>query len=246
MKNKILLLTAVLGLTSALALGQSFIGNATPDVGDSGVFAFWNFESPPSDGSPVNVTFYGQPGSTEIDLSGFGGNLSNFTGTTINEQPGFADPSNRDFALQTGTGGNAISGTWFQINFNMTNLESLVIDYAVQGSATGPSDVVWQYSTDGSNFTTFGPNVGARSLSRDLASEHFGPITTSALDGLSNVSLRMLFNNGAEGSSTPTATAGNNRIDNLTFSATAIPEPGTLALIGVSALILYFRRRIKA
>jgi len=239
-KNKLTALTlaAALGFAGA-ANGQSFIGNATPGTGDSGVFAYWNFNDIATDGSALEADFYGQAGSTEISFDGYGGNIESFGGSTVNAQDGA--PAGDDLALQNGTD-NAISGTFIEIAFDMSNLEDLFIDYKISGTATGADSAQWSYSTNGSTFTDFGPDVGARDVSTTLASDEFGTISTTALDGASTAFVRLTFDVTTDGSN-----AGNNRFDNLTFSGTVVPEPSAYALLaGMLGLGYVMVRRRRA
>jgi len=161
--------------------------------------------------------------------------LASFGGSSINAQDGAS--AGDDLALQNGTD-NAINDTFIEIAFDMSNLEDLSIDYKISGTGTGADSAQWSYSTDGSTFTDFGADVGARDVGNTLASDEFGSISTSALDGASTAYVRLTFDVTSGGSS-----AGNNRMDNLTFEATAIPEPGTWALIGLGSAVVLWRMR---
>ncbi len=236
-KQKLLTLALAAGFAGA-ANGQTFIGNATPSTGDSGVFAYWNFNSIATDGTALPADFYGQSGSTSISFSGYGGDLDSFTGSSLNAQS--SDPSGGDLALQNGASGG-INGTYIEIAFDMSNLEDLSIEYALRGSGTGVDEAQWSYSTDGTNFTDFGPDVNGNGLSYDLVTNHHSAITTSGLDQSSTAFLRLTMDGGST-----TSSAGNNRIDNLTVSGTfaPVPEPETFgAIAGILALGLAMVRR---
>jgi hypothetical protein len=229
----------IIGLAAAVSLAgghaQVFIGDPTPSAGDTGVFAYWNFNDIATDGSALPADFYGQAGSTSISFDGYGGTLDSFGGSSINAQDGA--PSGDDLALRNGTSG-AINGTFLEIALDMSNLEDLSIEYALRSSGTGVDDVQWSYSTDGVAFTDFGPNMIGNDLGYDLVTNHFSAITTTGLDQSSTAFLRLTMDGGST-----TSSAGNNRIDNLTISATVIPEPGTWALIGLGSAVVLWRMR---
>ena len=240
MKNKLTLttLTALAGFAGAVH-AQSFIGNATPSVGYSGIFAYWNFNGIATDGSALPADFYGQSGSTSIDFTGFGGDIGSFSGNTTNEQQSAG--AGDDLALRNGSGGG-INGTYIEIAFDMSTLEDLSIEYALEGSSTGVDEAQWSYSTDGTNFTDFGPDVNGNNLSEDLVTNHYSTISTSGLDGASTAFVRLTMDGGST-----TSSAGNNRIDNLTFTGTAVPEPGTFALFaGLMGLVYVMVKRRRA
>ncbi|MFW6218083.1 MAG: hypothetical protein ACOC4K_03710 [Verrucomicrobiota bacterium] len=240
MKNNkltLLALASAAGLAGA-AHGQAFIDNGLPGAGDSGVFAYWDFNSIAEDGTALPADFYGQAGSTEIDFSGYGGDIDSFGGSTVNAQDGA--PAGNDLALQNGANGG-INGTFIEIAFDMTNLQDLFIDYKISGSSTGPNTAQWSYSINGTDFTDFGPDVGGANVSTTLASDEFGNITTNDLNGVSSAFLRLTFDGGSTTSST-----GNNRIDNLTFSGTVVPEPQAFALIAGFLGLTYVMVRRRA
>jgi len=114
----------------------------------------------------------------------------------------------------------------------MANLTGLVVNFDARGTTSGYDVGQWSYNTDGSAFTSFGASTATRSTTFATASPS---IAISFLDNDPTVFLRYTLS----GATTP---AGNNRIDNLTLSATVIPEPssyaaifGGLALAGVMA-----------
>ncbi len=221
---------------SSCALAQSFIGNANPTNGQSGVFAYWNFNalsittaSAPGAGG-VPTTIASDFGSASLSLSSWTGLVDDFGGSTLNAQS--SAPSEESLSLVS----NAGNGSFIQFSFSMANLTGLVINFDRRGTSTGFSTGQWSYSQNGSTFTNFGSNTATTSTS-------FATVTPSVaittLDNDSTVFLRYTL-------SGATNTSGNNRIDNVTLSATysAIPEPSTFgAILGVAALAGVAARR---
>ncbi len=205
-----LLLAATLPWSAVRA--QSFIGNLNPTTGDSGIFAYWNFNSfNPATDTVLAADFAGNSAAT-IDLTGWTGTVTNFGGNSLNAQ--LSDPAGASLSL-VGDSGN---GSFIQFSFSMTGLESLAIDFTRRGTSTGYDTGTWSFSLNGSDFTVFGDNTATRATSFSLASTQL----TSGLDGGATAFLRYTLN-GA------TAGTGNNRIDNITLSATVSgdsPEPG--------------------
>jgi hypothetical protein len=145
------------------------------------------------------------------------------------------------FAANTTAGG----GNFF------TNLS---VSFDITRSATGPSNFVFQYSADGSSYSSFGANFmvqtngGASGFSSwapgTPASGYSISFDLSSLTALANdptASFRLVD------LSAPSGTAGTLRVDNFLVSGTLItvPEPSSLALaaMGGAAFLVAFRRR---
>ena len=139
---------------------------------------------------------------------------------------------------------SSANGNRIVFTLNMTGYEDLAISYATQSTNTGFSLQTWSYSTDGvsfSDFATFAPGGGSGGTV-SFATNGIVTLDTSALsivDGQPTVFVGVTF-------SGATATAGNNRLDNIAF--TAIPEPSTYLLLGLGTafMIWNLRRRRSA
>jgi hypothetical protein len=226
MKTKLMILLAAFGLAGASAQAAGFIGNATPANGDTGIFEYWNFNSlsiatasaPGSGGVPTDIS--SDFGSGTLGLSSWTGTVDDFGGDTGNAQ--LSDAAEESLSL-VGDGGN---GSYIQLNFSMTDLKDLVIDFDVRGTGTGFNSGQWSYSSDGINFTNFGSDTSSNTSSWATVSPS---LAISNLDEQSSAFLRYTL-------SGATSASGNNRIDNLTLSATAIPEPSSIILMGLVGL----------
>ena len=147
-------------------------------------------------------------------------------------------------------------GDFYQFSVSTTGFTNITVSYDQTGSGTGPRDFNFQYSLDGSFFSTFSSyNV----VSNGFLSQPWNATTSSSAYNLSFVlsAISSLANVGAiffrttmadttSISGGSVATAGTDRIDNFTVSGNSlsVPEPTTLALaLGGAACLVAFRRR---
>jgi DNA/RNA endonuclease G (NUC1) len=156
-----------------------------------------------------------------------GAEITAFGGTDINATSGLsavtASPS--ALALQGGTS-NAANGKRMIIAISMVNRTNLSVTYASQRTSSGFTSQVWEYSTDGANWTPLatvssGTTVGT--ITTSFATT--GVITLPTITGLNNAPtayLRLTVN-GA------TNSTGNNRIDNVRLVASSVTPPDTTA-----------------
>jgi hypothetical protein len=157
--------------------------------------------------------------------------LAGFTGTAINAGPGFSTVTTSPAALalvnSTANGKSAV----FQ--FSMGGFKDLVVSYATQRTGTGFLSQTWAYSTDAINWTetqVFG------TLPTSFAAQTLNTIT--GLDGARNAYLRLTV-------AGATTAAGNNRLDNIQFNATAVPEPTSMMMLGCVAVGGWGFRRLR-
>lgn len=236
MKKRIINTLATLGFVTGVAtttFGQVFIGAPEPQPGESGIFEYWNFNTFAVTDTLLPADF----GSGTLSLADWGGTVANFGGNILNAQSG--DTAGASLSLQGGVevdpGVFAGNGTFVQLSFSMENLQGLEITFAVRGTSSGFDSGLWSYSVDGVDFIASGDNTASRATPFSLAT-----VATAGLDGATTAYLRYTLD-GA------TTAFGNNRIDNLTLSATVIPEPGTYALLFGSAILgmVALRRRLR-
>ncbi|MFM1867197.1 MAG: hypothetical protein RL591_605 [Planctomycetota bacterium] len=154
--------------------------------------------------------------------------VESFSGSTLGAING--DLAGGGICLEGGTS-SANNGAFFQFAFDMSGFTDLAVTYATRGTSTGFNTQTWSWSTDGVNFTDFQTVSGTNVTTYFLASLN----TLNALDGASTAFLRVTFN-GA------TTSSGNNRLDNILFSANAVPAPGAIALLGLAGLAARRRR----
>ena len=214
-----------------LLVGLSFITTTAK----AEVIAYWNFNSlsiatasaPGTGGVPTTIA--ADQGSGTLSLADWTGLVDDFVGSTLNALNG--DPGEESLSLIS----NAGNGSFIQVSFSMAGFTDLEVSFATRGTSSGFDAGQWSYSTDGTTFFDFGGNTATRVGSFAIASAG----TTNGLDNVSTAFLRYTLD-GA------TTASGNNRIDNLQLNATAIPEPSSLAVLGLISAGVAVRRRRKA
>ncbi len=131
--------------------------------------------------------------------------IPSFAGSEINMEDG--DVSGGSISIQGGTD-NANNGAYIQFEFSMANKESLEISYATRGTASGFTSQTWSWSTNGTDFTDFG-TIEDTNVTEFFLVEASAP---ADLDNAATAYLRVTLD-GA------TTTSGNNRFDNIKFTA---------------------------
>jgi hypothetical protein len=132
---------------------------------------------------------------------------------------------------------------YFQFNLSTAGYTGISVSFDQYRSSTGPTNWTFQYSIDGSSFTTFSGYSITNSPS--ISPVTYNPAFTysfdlsaiSALDNNSTVAFRLVA------ASAPSGAPGTSRVDN--FSVSSVPEPSTLALaaFGGLAALIAFRKR---
>ena len=154
-------------------------------------------------------------GATNTELNAFGG-------TNLNAGTGFS--TNPNGAASLVLVNNTANGKSAVFRFSMAGFQDLVVSYASQRTGTGFTAQAWSFSTDGLNWTDHQSVVPPPAP--------FGVLTLNNITGLNGATdayLRLTV-------SGATAAAGNNRLDNIQFNATAVPEPTSMLLAGSVAL----------
>ncbi|RZJ33099.1 MAG: hypothetical protein EOO51_14950, partial [Flavobacterium sp.] len=206
------------------------------------MIAGWDFQTTTTGGTaaaaaPNSPTvFNANFGSGTIYFNGTNGAGSWVTATTGNEITSFGGSNlNTTGGLSTVTSGTAslaiVAGTGLSANakyavfkFSMSGFTNLVVSYAAQRTATGFQSHIWEYSTDGANWTLV-QNV------LPIASS-FAVITLNTITGLDNATdCYLRFS--AVGAS---ASGGNNRIDNIQFRATPAPAGPVVTTSAATAI----------
>lgn len=254
MKNSAL--SSLLGVVASVLIApgalwsQSFIGNAMPQVGQSGVFAFWNFnagsDATTGEYSPANL----DPafGSGTLAFSGTS-HITIFAGSVTNLPATDPTETGRGVALavQNGPGG-LNNGSHLTFTLDLTNLTNLSFSYAAQRTATGFNSTAVSYSNDGGQSYITYTQIPTHESSMGTTSAAPASIRTvnmsdlsAEIANLSDVRVRLTFDGGST-----TSDAGNNRFDNFQFVATVVPEPSIYAaLLGLGVLGLALLRRYR-
>ena len=207
--------------------------------------AGWNFDdSSPNATNPNNLgsapgfsasTGTGVYSTSAKSTPGFG--VGSFGGTDFNAvTPGAT--TNRDLAIQGGsaTGQTDNNGTYVQFQTSAAGTTGLVFSYALRGTGTGFNLQTLTYSTNGgTSFSALGSVTTVPSTYVATAIQSF--TLPTATNNAASLIVRIALS-GATGQ------GGNNRFDNVRFDGTqAVPEPASMAALGLGALALIRRRR---
>lgn len=189
------------------------------------------------DGSNGSSNFYlPANGATGVEINGFSGTSVN-ADTSIGMSTVTSSPAALAVVGGTGTGTATANGKAMVFKFSMSGYAGLSISYATQRTSTGFTSQVFEYSTNGTTWSSIGSNTN---IQASFSAASSGVATTFAgIAGLDNAAVayvRVTF-------SGATAGAGNNRLDNFVFAANAVPAPGAIALVGMAGLITSRRRK---
>jgi autotransporter-associated beta strand protein len=147
------------------------------------------------------------------EITSFGGTTDNTSGTSFST----VTSGSSSLAFVSGTS-NLASGKSVVFKFSMTNKKDLVVSYSTQRTSTGFTTHQWDYSTDGSTWTSGAESQTITSIATNFATKTLTTITS--LDGAANAYLRLTFTG---------TTGGNNRIDNVQLNATPNSSPVIIA-----------------
>lgn len=222
--KKILVLAAMIAAT--ICIGPSW-SNA------SVMIANWTFET--------SVPTTGGPHAAEAGFFAASSFASSNTGGT------FSNPAGNGSAESFSSNGWN-TGEYFQFTTSTTGFEDITIQWDQTGSNTGPRDFVLQYDI-GSGFQ----NALSYQLTNDGWSSATGnPVSVrsfdfsaiNAMENLANVTFRLTMTGTTAITGGTVAAAGSGRVDNFVISATAVPEPTALLMVGsvIGAGLLRRRR----
>ena len=175
-------------------------------------------------------------GTTNTEINAFGGTTLNATGgmSTVTTSPAALAIVGGAASVPAGTFG--ANGKAMVFKFSMSGFSNLAVSYAVQRTASGFSTQQWDYSTDGTTWSSAATITG---IGASFAGGTTNVASTlgvaSGLDNAATAYMRVTFT-GA------TSATGNNRMDNFQFNATVLPAPGAVALIGLAGLVARRRR----
>jgi hypothetical protein len=217
----------IAALAAVAGLGLTAAANAD-------ILAQWTFESSIPTTSGPHVAEGGIFAASSVASSNSGGTFSNPVGNG---------------SLESFSSNGWNEGEFFEFQTSSTGYENLTISYGQSGSSTGPGFFDFFYSADGTTFTQFGSSYDGPDL--DFSSSTFRPenvlswdlSSISALDNDSSVFFRVAVNGTTSEGGGTIGSAGSFRVDDFTVNASAVPEPASLALLGLGGLALLRRRR---
>lgn len=164
----------------------------------------------------------GTNGSSTWVTATSGNELTSFSGTSsVNSTTGFSTSITSPASLALVN--SSANGKSIVFQVDMTGSKNLTVSYATQRTSTGFTTQTWEYSTNGTSWTSFSTQSSIPSA--------FGQIilpTVTALDNISTAFIRLTVT----GAST---SGGNNRLDNIQFRACKTDV--TLATSSVSGLV---------
>ena len=207
----------------------------------SPLIAAWDFQTTANGGTAVSgntatpatpVVYTANFGAGTIYLDGSNGSsswlvaasntqLNGFGGASVNASSGvgMATTTATPASLAVlGGSSNIANGKTVSFKFSMLGRKDLVVSYASQATSNGFTSQLWEYSADGSVWTTLQTVSGM-----PTSFNKFTLNTVTALNGDPEVYLRVRFD-GA------TASSGNNRLDNIQLRASSNSAPTDITL----------------
>jgi hypothetical protein len=204
----------------------------------------WNFNNYTagggSDAGSFNATGTFEvytPASETLSPSTWGGSSASSLVSFANLVGNMGGTANNNWGLFTGATNNAINGDvaggaltvigsgnndhYVDFILPTQGFGNITLNYATRGTSTGFSTHQWGYSINGVNWVDLTSISANKTSTWSVSTVNF----PAAVNDLSSVHFRMIV-------SGATGTGGNNRIDNVQFNGTPVPEPSTFVLLG--------------
>lgn len=203
--------------------------------------ADWTFES-------SQPTGYGATTGGFAAESGLNAGTSVASGYHANSSTTWSSPAGNG-SLHSFSSEHWGVGDYYQFSVSTVGFTKLFVQYDQISSSTGPGIFLFEYSSDGVNFTVLGADYAVKSSNWSSGSqtasttftENLGSIT--ALDNNSTVTFRLVDDSATAAGGGNVGTGGTDKIDNFIISGNVMPAPepawgeysgaGLLAMCGV-------------
>ncbi|HPH92255.1 MAG TPA: fibronectin type III domain-containing protein [Ferruginibacter sp.] len=212
--------------TNAVGAGPaSTVSNSVTPAFVLPVIAKWTFE-----GTTISGT--GQTPTINSTTAQQGGNTTGsvVSGSHASASTGWSSVSGNGSAQAINSNNWAIND-YVQFQVNTQSYSQLQVSYDHTGSNTGPRDFILRYSTDGTNFTTFGSQFSITNDSwspsgapKPASNRVFDLSSVTELNNQSAVYLRLVVNSGLNINGAAIASGGTSRIDNFTVSGLLVND----------------------
>jgi hypothetical protein len=210
----------------------------------------WNFNSQTPDGNTATGTTNPSLGSGTASL--FGTTTASFASGTANG--GSSDPAASDNSGWNITNFAAQGGSARGVQFNVatTNFTGIKITWDQRHSNTSSRGVEFFYSTDGTNFTSFGSVANATNGDTWFNSRSIDLSSITGVNNNSNFAFRILQRATSGSNYQPSnnsssyaggGSGGTWRFDMVKVEGAAVPEPTTGLLLGVGTMACAAFRR---